>query len=248
MSDKCVVCGAPLPHGRRKYCSDDCARVGANQLAREVTSQRTHPSVYKMLTCPDCGRTVRVHIKSKRCRECQAEADRRHDMEHKQRKRAGKSRVLGGYDLCERCGQRYIVESGMQRYCKACAAIATAENDRAASRAWNHTAYSDPAKRDEKNSNRRRPAPPSAVCPICGRSFMPGTNRAVYCSEACADAAAKTQIAQYERDHRAEINARKAAQRRDKLAAMTPQELQAYRDEKNRQARANYAKRKGLSR
>ena len=52
-------------------------------------------------------------------------------------------------------------------------------------------------------------------------------------------------MAKYERDHRAEINARKAAQRREKLAAMTPQELQAYRDAKKRQARENYAKRKG---
>ena len=191
MDSKCAVCGGPLPPGRRKYCCDGCAQIGANQLAREVTSKRQRPPLYRMITCPDCGRTVHVHIKSKRCAECQAAADRQHNTEYRQRRRAGHSRPLGSYDLCERCGQRYIVESGMQRYCKACAPIAIAENDRAAARAWNRTAYSDPQKRADKNSGRRRPAPPSAVCPVCGRSFTPGSARSVYCSAACADAAAK---------------------------------------------------------
>lgn len=208
---------------------------------------REHPGPYHYIVCPDCGREVYAHIKCKRCPECQREANRRHDQEARQRKRAGKTREIGSIDLCQRCGKPYEVEGGMQRYCKDCAPVAWAENDRAASREWNQKAYADPAKRQERNALRRQPKPEQErACPECGRLFLPDTKRAVYCSTACADAAGKRQTAEYEAAHRQEINARKGEQRRDKLDAMTEAERRAYQDGINAVARYNYAKRQGI--
>ena len=245
MSGVCLICGQALPPKRKKYCSEACAREAERQLARQATAGREHPKPYHTIICPDCGREVYMPIKSKRCPDCQAEANRRHDLEAKQRKRAGKTRAIGSVDLCQRCGKPYEVESGMQKYCKACAPIAIAENDRAASRAWNQAAYADPEKRTERNTARRRPQPEAARCPICGSAFQPRSTRDVYCSAACADAAARRQMAQYEADHRQEITAKKAMQRREKLDAMTDAERRAYRAGANAQARAAYARRGG---
>lgn len=241
---RCIICGGPLPPRRTKYCSPGCARVGANSLAREVTSQRPHPAPFHEITCPDCGRVVTVPIKAKRCSTCQADANRRHNLEYKQRQRVGKTRPIGSIDLCARCGKPYTVWSGLQRYCKACAPIAFAENDRATSRAWNREHYSSPEKRAEINAGKRRPTPADVVCPVCGQSFTPGSTRGVYCSSECAAAARKAQNAQFEQAHRAQINERKRKQARAKIASMTPQELAAYRERVNARARENYKKRK----
>ena len=244
MSGTCVVCGKPLPPRHTRYCGPDCARVGANRLAREVTSKRERPKKpVHTITCPDCGQEVTVPIKSKRCPACQREANRRNTAECRRRKRAGRVRELGSTDLCERCGRPYTVCGGLQRYCKDCAPIAFRENERAASRAWNRAAYADPEKRAERNRGRARPAPPEAVFPVCGKSFSPSSTRGVYCSPACADRAAGERLARYEQDHRVEINDRKRAQARARLAAMSPEELAAHREQVNARARENYRKR-----
>lgn len=237
---RCVICGKELPPRRTKYCSPDCARIGANNLAREVTSQRPHPSPFHTITCPDCGREVTVPIKSKRCPACQAEADRRHDRECKQRQRLGKTRPIGSTDLCERCGKPYTVWSGLQKYCKACAPVAIAEADRAASVAWNREHYSSPEKRAEVNAGKRRPTPNEAVCPVCGKSFVPSSTRGVYCAPECATAARKAANAQYHRDNRATINIRQRRNAQKRKAAMTPEEWAAYRERVNVRARENY--------
>jgi len=243
---RCVICGRPLPPRHTKYCSPDCARIGANNLAREVTSQRPHPSPFHTITCPDCGREVTVPIKSKRCPACQAEADRRHDRECKQRQRLGKTRPIGSTDLCERCGKPYTVWSGLQKYCKECAPVAIAEADRAASVAWNREHYSSPEKRAEINAGKRRPTPNKAVCPVCGQSFTPSSTRGVYCSPECAAAARKTANAQYHQDNKPAIRERKRKWYRAKAAAMTDEERRAYQDAQNAVGRANYARRHGL--
>lgn len=241
---RCAVCGKTLPPRRSKYCSDNCARLGANALARAVTSQREHPAPFRTIRCPDCGVEVTVPIKSIRCPACQREANRRHERECKARRRAGRAREIGSIDLCRRCGQPYTVASGTQKYCPVCAPIAVAETDRAASRAWNKAHYATPEKRAELREGKRRPKPDPVACAICGSIFQPVSARGVYCSAQCAAAAGKAQLAAYEAAHRAEISARKKQQAQQRLAAMTPEDLAAHREKINAQARENYRRRK----
>jgi len=199
---RCTICGASLPPHRSKYCSDDCARIAENMLTRARTAARhvqpkRNTSLYRKITCPDCGQECEVHIRSIRCPACQAEADRRHNEESRQRKRAGTARIIGGTDLCARCGSPYIIDAAAQRYCKACAAIATHENRLAAARAYNRAAYADPVKRAAIRKSRSKPAPPPAICPVCKTSFQPLSPKGVYCSRECYAKARKDAAAQY---------------------------------------------------
>lgn len=183
MSGVCAVCGAPLPHGRRRYCSEDCAREGERRRARAATQGRERPPLRRERVCMDCGRAYIGHIKSKRCPACQQDANRRHDAECKRRKRAGHVRAIGSTDLCEACGKPYTVESGRQRWCKDCAPEQTRRSSNASSRAWNRETYSDPQRREAKNAGRRSKPTPH-VCELCGREFV-RLGEAKYCSQAC---------------------------------------------------------------
>lgn len=111
--------------------------------------------VYTERACQDCGKVILLHIRSKRCPECQLAATRSTDREHKRRMRQGLSRQIGSVDLCQRCGQPYTVNGGLQRYCPACAAQAIADNDRAVSRDLARRRLSDAAYREARNARRR---------------------------------------------------------------------------------------------
>lgn len=119
------------------------------------TNTRPASPVYTERACQDCGRVVRMHIRSKRCPECQQAAKRASDRAHAQRRRQGLSRLIGSTDLCQRCGQPYTVTGGLQRYCRSCADLAIAGNDRAVSRDLARRKLSDAAYRDARNARRR---------------------------------------------------------------------------------------------
>ena len=132
----CVICGKPLTGRRTRYCSDVCARLGHNKLARRSTDGHPKAGTNTLKTCPTCGVTFTGPIKSRWCPDCQRERNLAHDREAKRRRREGKTRAIGSTDTCARCGRPYTVKSGLQRYCPDCAPIATAENIRAHKRAY----------------------------------------------------------------------------------------------------------------
>ena len=180
---RCAVCGAPLPAGRRRYCSDGCAREGERIRARSATAGRERPALVREHVCADCGRGYLGHIKSKRCPACQQEANRQHDAAYKRRSRAGLARRIGSEAVCEACGRAYVVEGSRQRWCKDCAPEAAVESRRALAAAWNRRTYSDEDRRGAlRNGLRRKPEMRS--CAQCGRTFeaMGGVR---YCCEAC---------------------------------------------------------------
>lgn len=144
---------------------------------------------YKVMTCQDCGCEYYGHIKTIRCPECQMEADARHNAEYRQRKSAGHNREIGSIDLCEHCGAEYIVNSGMQRYCKDCSEKVIKQHLNEASRSWNKKAYSDPEKRAKKNENKRAKQK-LFFCSICDHPFF-GLGRQMYCSDECRSAGYK---------------------------------------------------------
>lgn len=140
-------------------------------------------NLYRDAPCQDCGRVVRMHIKSKRCKACQAEADRRNDAAHKRAKARGHTRELGAHDLCTVCGKPYIITSGRQKYCPDCAPSATKAADSKATVAW----YAEhPEKRDARNAKRRKDwRDQPHECVICKTQFFPPTPRRRTCSNAC---------------------------------------------------------------
>jgi hypothetical protein len=159
--------------------------------------------------------------------------------EYQARKRAGTVRKIGSTDLCSVCGKPYTVNSGAQHYCPDCAPEAIRKIDRAASRAW-YAANTTPESRREE----RQAAAALAVCVICGKPFCPGAGEPVACSPVCRQEYKRRIMAQYERDHRAERNTYHRERLQAKLAAMTPEEQRARREEINRKAREAYARRK----
>lgn len=238
----CAVCGKPLPHRRLLYCSDACRAEHERQkrLALTPKPRTSHP--WHTITCPDCGREVRVHAKSYRCRECQREANQRANVECKRRAAAGKTRQIGSVDICRKCGNPYTVNSGAQLYCKDCATAAIAEGRRAYAKAYYHDRYDhEPVAKLERSQKRRLPRYDPIQCPICGSVFIPETERSVYCSKKCADEGRRKAAAAWAQDHQAE----KAEAFRRWEQSLSPERLEARRKKKVEQERERQKKLKG---
>ncbi len=205
MSDKiifCAVCGKPLPPRRFKYCSDACQQAAIKQRRNALSPGRHGPKL-KTIICPDCGREVQAYTKSYRCPECQRAADALANAEFKRRKAAGKIRPLGSTDLCQRCGQPYTVEAGLQKYCKNCAEIALKEHYREKGIEYYHEKYdNDQLEKEHRNQRRRLPRYNAIQCRICGNLFIPETRHAVYCSKKCAREGHKLACRQWASDNK----------------------------------------------
>lgn len=160
------------------------------------------PDLYRERSCPDCGRIVIMHIKSKRCRACQDAANRAHDAEYQRARSQGKTRKLGSIDICQRCGGQYVVNSGMQRYCPDCAPSAVSDNVRASARQRYADAYQTPESRAERNARRRRQWQQDRVCKQCSKAFVPQYPRQVCCCESCKSVRNKAIIAVSEQKRR----------------------------------------------
>ena len=228
----CKQCGKDLPKGRTRYCSDACARA-AKDSRKQVNSGRERGNQQMMwrTTCVSCGAEIFRPVKCIRCKDCQDAYDRRRDAEIKS---TGPRRQLGSIDLCQRCGAEYTVESGMQKYCKACSAVATRDSIRAHKRAYAAARRADP-EQGEAIRQAKRIVPQKRVCRRCGKAFEART-RSDYCSDACRMEASR----EYQRAYADAHAEGKAARRREKAASLTREQ----RDEINARARENYRKRK----
>lgn len=191
--------------------------------------------VVKDRICRQCGAVFPGGPRAWYCPSCRAERQRESSRRHKAN---GTARPLGSTDYCTVCGKPYIVNSARQRYCAGCAPEAIKAVDNAQSRAWNAenvTPVYRRALRDKSITPRR--------CVICGGIFTP-RDASLTCSPDCSAELARRRDRAYQAEHREAINCRKSEQRRQKLAAMTPEELAAYRERVNARARDNYRKRK----
>lgn len=242
---ECWICCKPVSPPRRRYCCDACAAEGhrRNKYA-DHPKQRKGGALYYERVCPDCGSVVLMHIKSKRCTACQRAADSRHDLEHKEAKSAGHTRHIGGLYPCERCGQMYELNSGLQRYCKACSPMAVRDNINTAKREVLRVKLSDPDARDKRNAARRSAwQSQSRACVICGQSFTPPTPRRQTCSDRCQTELHRTQ------QHAADFKRRDARSAqgkadREAIRRLPADEHLLIREAINARARANYARRK----
>lgn len=198
----------------------------------KITTWRQY-RCYKLLTCRDCGREYTGHIRTIRCPECQAEANRRYNVEYRQRKRAGQVREIGSTAICEWCGEKYTVDAARQLYCKECAPTAIRERCNQNSREWRKVAYAGPEKRAFLNE-RSRAVPLPHTCTVCGKEFY-AIGKPLYCSEECRQEAKKEYHIQYVLSQKEKIR-EDAKKRRDQL---TPEE----REQRNAQSRERWANR-----
>lgn len=127
--------------------------------------------------CCQCGVTFRGGPRALYCPSCREDRRREAERRYKQK---GPARPIGSTDVCKRCGNEYIVESGSQMYCKACADIAIADKVRAHKRDYNA------ANRDAMNAHKTEMRANRNVCVICGKVFDANT-ATVTCSADCAD-------------------------------------------------------------
>lgn len=150
----------------------------------------------------------------------------------------GTTRLIGSTAYCEACGAPYIVSSGSQRYCPACAPVKLREAANALSAAWNR-AHTTPEER--RNARQRYTAP--IECVICGRLFIPDSDT-LTCSKSCSEDLARRNAAKFEGINREARNAYHRQLYKNKIDAMTEDERKKYREQVNAKARENYRKRK----
>lgn len=163
-SRSCKRCGSVFETDRQgAYLCPACSRHSSREL------------FLRQRVCKDCGATFTGYPSSKRCPDCQAAADRDAARRYA---RNGAARPIGSTDICQKCGAEYIVNSGLQKYCKDCSEAAIREKISARKRAYNasNKSWLYPLK-EENRSNRN-------VCIICGTVFDASTAR-VTCSQEC---------------------------------------------------------------
>ena len=158
----CRACGVTFPSDKEQESL--CPTCLAAQKSTTIRNR----------TCRQCGKTFPGGPRAWYCPDCRAERSREQNRAHK---RNGTKRKLGSIDRCEQCGAEYVVQSGLQRYCPACAEAAVRAKDNAASRAYN---ASHKEQRQELRAMALKP------CVICG-GIVPRGSQAVTCSQACAE-------------------------------------------------------------
>lgn len=161
---KCKKCGKLFEIERTEaYLCPECATI-----ARKT-------GVYRERVCTDCGATFWGFPKSRRCPDCQRDVNIERKRDYNKH---GAKRSLGSVDWCEACGKEYIVDGGLQRYCKACAPGAVLKNTRQHKREYN-------ASNPEIIGKARELRKGGKVCAVCGGAVPAGTV-SVTCSQECA--------------------------------------------------------------
>lgn len=144
-------------------------------LCAECAEAARKTGVYRQHICEDCGSPFWGYPRSKRCPDCQCKVERQRK---RRQNKYGAIRPLGSIDQCESCGKDYVVNSGLQRYCKACAEAAILANTRAHKRAYN-------AANPDIINKARQLRSGNGVCAVCG-GLLPKGIVAVTCSPECA--------------------------------------------------------------
>lgn len=129
--------------------------------------------------CKQCGILFQGGPRAYYCPSCRVVRKKEAKAEYLKRKRRGESRSIGSTDTCERCGNEYIVEGGLQRFCPECQPIHAAEYDRKTALTFYH-------------NNKERINPPRKFkrrkrdnkCRWCNKEFEP-INGSVTCSNDC---------------------------------------------------------------
>lgn len=202
-------------------------------------AQESIRNVIRPRTCKTCGITFPGYPNSQYCPDCAVTRQKMRDKARRERRKQGLVRKLGSTDTCIRCGKEYIVEGGMQKYCKDCAAEAIAEKDREQSREWNaqNIDYNE-------RSQMRRDAVACIKCVVCGKEFRPTSGGTITCSDECRARYRSEFNARYIDEHREHLNAVARKRYQDKIEAMSPEEYAEFRAAENEKWREANRKRR----
>lgn len=175
MIRKCKRCGKEFtPNSPSRYLCDECLKK------KNITN------VLREKTCQICGRKVDGYLATKYCPECSVQ--RRNERQRMYRQK-GFTRHVGDVDRCVRCGAEYVVQGGVQKYCKSCAELAKKENGHRHAVEY----YSNGGK-ERGVENAKRIKENATVCPVCGKLFTALKKNPVYCSRECAEIAKNSEI------------------------------------------------------
>lgn len=178
---KCIVCGKLFQARPDQAKCEDCI------AAARATTLR--PRV-----CRQCGVTFDGGPRAWYCPACRVERQR---IRSAAQRKTGARRPLGSIDHCAVCGKEYVVESGLQKYCKDCAPEAIRAIDREQSKKWNkENGYYEARRAQGRNGIK--------ICVICGGVIPPGSN-SVTCSPECHQQ--RIRISWAEADQKRGINA-----------------------------------------
>ena len=133
--------------------------------------------------CTICGVCYMGGPNAKYCPSCRAEKQKEYNRAAKARKKAGKSILLGKtIGICAKCGNRFIYQGALQKYCKKCADEAIRENDRIKGRGNLRRTIEKHGQRyaDERNAARRVPL---KHCKDCGMSLAGLQPNREYCDK-----------------------------------------------------------------
>ena len=76
-------------------------------------------AIYNDRICRSCGIKFQGGPRAWYCPECRKNRQKEQAAKYRQ---APSKRKLGSIDVCENCGEKYIVASGLQKYCEKCSA------------------------------------------------------------------------------------------------------------------------------
>lgn len=129
--------------------------------------------------CKACGIEFIGGPRAYYCKTCREERRKFASKEYKERKKKGTVRAIGNIDICDICGEKYIVNSGQQRFCSNCQKSHNLEHDRATGLKYYHE------NKDNINPirNIRRQIGP-VKCEWCGKEFISHTKQNT-CSDEC---------------------------------------------------------------
>lgn len=164
----CPRCGKDFDGVKEQRLCPDC-RAAAQKAPRLIPH-----------TCKTCGIEFVGGPRASYCPDCRLERKKEADARHKAAKRAGAVRSIGSVDICKRCGQPYVVSSGLQQYCPTCGPLVVAEKFAPVKRAAaaKYRAENPNAKKDRAKNG--------TVCVVCGQLFT-ATTPTNTCSPACAE-------------------------------------------------------------
>lgn len=161
----CSGCGKIMPAKGESYYCDEC-----RMKIQQGIALRTR-------TCRQCGASFTGGPRAWYCPNCRKERE----VERRKKYRSeGFSRKLGEEYPCERCGKPYILEGGLQKYCKDCAEIAVKEVMNPRKREYQR-------KYDPGNEKRHAVQDGNRLCVICGKPIPAerATTPTVTCSDEC---------------------------------------------------------------
>jgi len=131
--------------------------------------------------CKQCSSCFRGGPRAYYCLTCRVERTKIANRECKERKKKGMVRQIGSTGICEKCGKKYIVNSGIQRFCPDCQKEHTLEYDRLTGLKYYHI-YKN---KINPTRNLRRQIG-AKKCYWCGKEFV-SHNKKMTCSLECSN-------------------------------------------------------------